>query len=47
MFLHNCSIVDLTQDWKFHLGHSYDAGKDFNYGNGARLQFSKLEYKKN
>lgn len=36
-------ITDLTQDWKFHLGHSYNVEKDFHYGDGSRLQFAKLE----
>ena len=36
-------VVDLSPNWKFHLGHSCDVEKDFNYGNGTRLQFAKLE----
>jgi len=37
------SVVDLSSNWKFHLGHLYNVEKDFNYGDGSRLQFAKLE----
>ncbi len=36
-------VTPLLNDWKFHLGHSYDIEKDFGFGAGTQLQFAKLE----